>query len=74
MHCTGPCQQGDKPCPCPMACEQADDEISLSNILLRFVVGVLAFIGLGAIVGYFDWLDLTDAVRKVMLLMEVKQP
>lgn len=25
------------------------------------------------VVGWNDWLDLTDAVRKVMLLMEVKQ-
>ena len=25
-------------------------------------------------VGWNDWLNLTDAVRRVMLLMEVKQP
>lgn len=25
-------------------------------------------------IGWNDWLDLTDAVRKVMFLMEVKQP
>lgn len=26
------------------------------------------------VVGWKDWYDLTDAVRKVMVLMEVKQP
>ena len=26
------------------------------------------------VTGWNDWLDLTDAVRRVMLLMEVKQP
>lgn len=26
------------------------------------------------IVGWKDWYDLTDAVRKAMVLMEVKQP
>ena len=26
------------------------------------------------VTGWNDWLDLTDAVRRAMLLMEVKQP
>lgn len=26
------------------------------------------------VIGWNDWLDLTDAVRRVMLMMEVKQP
>ena len=26
------------------------------------------------VLGWNEWLDLTDAVRKVMVLMEVKQP
>ena len=52
-HCTGPCHQGDKPCPCPMACEQpSTDELGVFEILGKFVVGVLAMIGLGALVGW----------------------
>ena len=26
------------------------------------------------VVGWNDWLDLSDAVRKVMLMMEIEQP
>lgn len=52
-HCTGPCHQGDKPCPCPMACEQpSTDELGVFEILGKFIVGVLALIGLGALVGW----------------------
>lgn len=53
MHCNGPCNQGDKPCPCPMACEQpSSDELGVFEVLGKFVVGVLAMIGLGALVGW----------------------
>lgn len=52
-HCTGPCQQGDKPCPCPLACEREDSvtDISILGLLVRLVIITLAFVGLGAIVG-----------------------
>jgi len=53
-HCTGPCHQGDKPCPCPMACESPDtDELGVFEVLGKFLVGVLALVGLGVLVGYF---------------------
>lgn len=51
-HCTGPCNQGDKPCPCPMACESPDsDELGVLEFIGKFIVGVLALIGLGVLVG-----------------------
>jgi len=43
----------EKPCPCPMACEQPNsDELGVFEILGKFIVGVLAMIGLGALVGW----------------------
>lgn len=53
IHCTGPCEQGDKPCPCPTACEREDiaPDISILGLFIRFVIITLAFVGLGAIVG-----------------------
>lgn len=52
MRCTGPCDQGDKPCPCPLACEREDpDELSILGVIVKFVVGVLALVGLGVLVG-----------------------
>lgn len=50
--CSGPCNQGRKPCPCPVACEKEDNKVGLVDVLVKFIVGVLAFIGLGAIVGW----------------------
>lgn len=50
--CSGPCNQGRLPCPCPVACEKEDNEVGLVDVLVKFIVGVLAFIGLGAIVGW----------------------
>jgi hypothetical protein len=54
-HCSGPCNQGRLPCPCPMACEidALEADISVVALLVRLVVIALAFVGLGAIVGRF---------------------
>lgn len=52
-HCTGPCQQGDKPCPCPMACEMEDSEMSGFEILGKLIIIFLALVGAGVLVGYF---------------------
>ena len=52
-HCTGPCQQGKLPCPCPQSCEQPNaDELGVFEVVGKFLICVLAFVGLGAIVGY----------------------
>ena len=48
--CHGPCDQGRKKCPCPAACE-APDELSILGIFVKFIVGVLAMIGFGVLVG-----------------------
>lgn len=51
-RCHGPCDQGRKPCPCPVACEmEAPDELSILGIFVKFIVGVLAMIGFGVLVG-----------------------
>lgn len=41
---------------------------------VSLVDDVTVKINVNQYIGWNDWLDLTDAVRKVMLLMEVKQP
>lgn len=51
-RCHGPCDQGRKKCPCPVACErEAPEDFNALEILGKFVVGVLALIGLGVLVG-----------------------
>ena len=39
---------------------------------VSLVDGVTVKVSVNHYVGWNDWLDLTDAVRRVMLLMEVK--
>lgn len=41
-HCTGPCEQGKKPCPCPMSCEMAMDESTFRLLGQAFLAVVLA--------------------------------
>lgn len=54
-HCSGPCQQGRLPCPCPVACEResSDLDISILGLIVRLVIITLAIVGLGAIVEYY---------------------
>jgi hypothetical protein len=40
---------------------------------VELVDGVTVKISVNQYIGWNDWLDLTDAVRRVMLLMEVEQ-
>ena len=40
---------------------------------VELVDGVTVKINVNQYVGWNDWLDLTDAVRKIMLMMEVEQ-
>ena len=48
-HCTGPCQQGKLPCPCPYACEaQEDDGVEAVGALVCLAVGVIGIVGLVA--------------------------
>lgn len=50
MSCTGPCEQGRKPCPCPAACEQeSDDSPSTIEAVGRLVVWAFALIGFVAV-------------------------
>lgn len=53
--CNGPCDQGRKACPCPVACEREDlaPDITVLGLFVRFVIITLAFVGLGAIVEYY---------------------
>lgn len=54
--CHGPCDQGRKPCPCPIACEMEapnSDELGVFEFLGKAVIIVLALIGLGVVVGRF---------------------
>ena len=39
---------------------------------VELVDGVTVKVAVNQYIGWNDWLDLTDAVRRVMLLMEVK--
>ena len=41
---------------------------------VELVDGVTVKVSVNHYVGWNDWYELTDAVRKVMVLMEVKQP
>lgn len=52
-HCSGPCQQGRAPCPCPMACEREANDFDGLEFLGKIVVWILALIGAGFLVGYF---------------------
>ena len=49
--CGGPCDQGRKPCPCPIACEREADNFDGLELLGKAVVWVLALIGLGVLIG-----------------------
>ena len=41
---------------------------------VELVDGVTVKVNVNQYVGWNDWNDLADAVRRVMLMMEVKQP
>lgn len=51
-HCTGPCNQGDKPCPCPQSCE-APEDFNGFEVFGKLVIWFLALVGAGVLVGYF---------------------
>lgn len=42
MHCTGPCEQGRKPCPAPDACERVCTDDDGINTLGAIFIAVLA--------------------------------
>lgn len=41
MHCTGPCEQGRKPCPAPDACERVNTDGAELEFLGAIVLAVL---------------------------------
>lgn len=46
MTCHGPCDQGRKPCPCPVACEmETPERFDALEILGKLVVLALAALG-----------------------------
>lgn len=51
--CSGPCNQGREPCPCPQSCEREDMSMSGFEILGKLIVVLLALVGAGFLVGYF---------------------
>lgn len=42
-HCTGPCEQGRRPCPCPLACE-AEDTVGQKDALELLGMAFLAVV------------------------------
>lgn len=56
MSCSGPCQQGKKPCPCPQSCQTPDDEVPSNGLFYFFVavilVWVVAVVVVPAVAGY----------------------
>jgi hypothetical protein len=42
IHCSGPCEQGRKPCPAPDACERVDTSGGELEFLGAIVIAVLA--------------------------------
>jgi hypothetical protein len=43
MQCTGPCSQGDVPCPTPEACQLAEQERSKWSPLLNVALILVGF-------------------------------
>lgn len=54
-HCTGPCDQGRLPCPCPAACQFEDEPpepssyrvVLIDCVIAAVIVAVIAAIVLG---------------------------
>lgn len=54
-HCTGPCDQGRLPCPCPAACQFEDEPpepdsyrvVLIDALIAAVIVAVIAAIVLG---------------------------
>ena len=42
IHCSGPCNQGRKPCPAPAACERVDVDGAEGEYLGAIVLAVIA--------------------------------
>lgn len=50
-HCTGPCDQGRKSCPCPESCSRPQQEASaygVASVLLLGLSGLLVVVLLGS--------------------------
>lgn len=44
MSCSGPCNQGKKPCPTPTACQTPSDEAPSNGLFYFFVAVILVWI------------------------------
>lgn len=58
MSCSGPCQQGKKPCPCPQSCLKQEEAPPTNNdllVALSIIIGVwvTTVIFVPMIVGFF---------------------
>jgi hypothetical protein len=53
VFCNGPCDQGRKACPCPVACEREDTSMGGFEILGKLIIVFLALVGAGVLVGHF---------------------
>lgn len=50
-HCTGPCDQGRKPCPCPSACGlEEPPEHDMMRVILGDLVIAVALVAVVAVV------------------------
>jgi hypothetical protein len=41
MSCTGPCEQGRHPCPCPEQCELAEPDLPLTGGDVGIAIGIV---------------------------------
>lgn len=47
INCNGPCEQGRKLCPCPMACQVTDDDAAIKHIVrITLIYSAIALCGL----------------------------
>lgn len=54
-QCSGPCQQGRVPCPCPQACDARDDDEEHLNVFRGLLVAIGATAATAAIVLFLSW-------------------
>ena len=53
-HCTGPCDQGRLPCPCPAACQFEDEPPEPSSYRVVFVDAMIAAV-IVAVIAVIGW-------------------
>lgn len=56
-HCTGPCDQGRKACPCPQDCQQPDDQSADAQVFpMLLIFACFAVLLCWHVVAWLEWL------------------